>query len=124
MSVFLFPAMLVHKDLELRAPVDPVFFEHLGFIRNRAIEWWPQLSGGYVHAPTAAIERPGEHSRVFYSGGVDSSYVLQQKHSEVRYAVSVEGYDTRLHDVKRLAAHNERTGPVIWARNCRGVSEH
>jgi hypothetical protein len=107
-SAFLLPAMQVHKDLELRTPVDPVFFEHLSFIRNRAIEWWPQLSGGCVHASTAAIERSGEHTGMFYSGGVDSSYVLQQKHWQVRYAVFVEGYDTPLGDMKRLAAHREQ----------------
>ena len=38
---------------------------------------------------------------------MDSSYVLQQKHSQVRYAVFVEGYDTFLEDMKRLAAHRE-----------------
>jgi hypothetical protein len=39
---------------------------------------------------------------VFYTGGADSSYSLQQLHAKLRYAVFVEGFDIKLDDLDRL----------------------
>ncbi|MEX0880088.1 MAG: hypothetical protein WEF99_07400 [Thermoanaerobaculia bacterium] len=107
---FLLPAMSLHANLEVSGPLDAGFLENLAFVRKRAKEWWPELSAGEVRAPVTAAAPPGPDSGVFYTGGVDSSYVLQQLHPRLRYAVFVEGFDIPLEDVDRLRRARESLG--------------
>lgn len=99
---FLLPAMSHAMDLHVAAPLSPGFLSNLQFVRQRAIEWWPQLSAGHVQAPIGEPANRAPHSATFYTGGADSSYVLQQLHSRLRYAIFVEGFDVSLKDSKRL----------------------
>lgn len=105
---FLFPAMLRHADLEVAGSLDPTFQKNLAFVRKRAVEWWPQLGVGEVHSPLGTAAPRGSHSGVFYTGGIDSSYALQQLHSRLRYAVFVEGFDIPLGDSARLEKARRR----------------
>jgi len=99
---FLFPAMLEHADLEVAGTLDSTFQKNLVFVRNRATEWWPELGAGEVHAPLGSGAKRGTRAGFFFTGGIDSSYVLQQLHPQLRYAVFVEGFDIGLWDRERL----------------------
>jgi hypothetical protein len=99
---FLLPAMAQQADLEVEAPLTPKFLENLEFVRHRAIEWWPELSEGAVRAPRGAPRPRAPHEGVFYTGGADSSYALQQLHPRLRYAVFNEGFDIPLTQTDRL----------------------
>lgn len=112
---FLLPAMSLHANLEVSGPLDAGFLENLAFVRRRAKEWWPELSAGEVCAPVTAAAPPGPDSGVFYTGGVDSSYVLQQLHPRLRYAVFVEGFDIPLEDADRLRRARESLGATAAA---------
>jgi hypothetical protein len=113
---FLMPAMALHADLEVAGPLDPGFLQNLAFFRRRAMEWWPELSAGDVRSPVAAsLPAPGSDAGVFYTGGIDSSYVLQQLHPQLRYAVFVEGFDIRLEDTDHLRRAEEALGATAAA---------
>ncbi len=112
---FLLPAMSLHANLEVAGPLDAGFLANLAFLRQRAMEWWPELSAGEVRAPVGAAATPGLDAGVFYTGGVDSSYVLQQLHPRLRYAVFVEGFDIRLEDADRLRRARESLGATAAA---------
>lgn len=99
---FLLPAMTRGMDIECSGPLSGGFLENLRFVRKQAMEWWPQLSAGNVRAPAGAPPPAGPHAAVFYTGGVDSSYTLQQLQPKLRYAVFVEGFDVALNDRSRL----------------------
>ncbi len=99
---FLLPAMRRRADLEVAGSLDSTFQKNLAFIRARAMEWWPQLGAGAVHAPTGTAAPRGPHCGAFYTGGIDSSYVLQQLHPRLHAAVFVEGFDIPLADPARL----------------------
>jgi hypothetical protein len=113
---FLFPAMTLHADLESRGPLSAGFLENLAFVRQRATEWWPKLSAGEVRAARVPAAQPGPALGVFYTGGVDSSYALQQLSAKLRYAVFVEGFDIRLDNPLRLARARRRLGETV--RDC------
>jgi hypothetical protein len=99
---FLLPAMAQHADLEVEAPLTPEFLKNLEFVRRRASEWWPEFSDGAVHAPVGSARPRGPHAGVFYTGGADSTYALQQLHPRLRYAVYTEGFDIPLVQAERL----------------------
>jgi hypothetical protein len=99
---FLLPAMAQQADLEVEAPLPATFLENLEFVRKRAMEWWPSLSEGAVRAPQGAVRPKAPHEGVFYTGGADSTYVLQQLHPRLRYAVFNEGFDIPLTHTDRL----------------------
>jgi hypothetical protein len=101
---FFFAAMAQHANLEVSGPVSPRLLENLAFARQRGMEWWPQLSGGEVRAWTEVEGPKGADNGLFFTGGADSSYALQQLHGRIRYAVFVEGFDIPLHDSARLRA--------------------
>ena len=106
---FLLPAMAQHADLEVASPLSPRFLENLEFVRRRAMEWWPTLSDGAIRAPLGSVrEGRGPHEGVFYTGGADSTYVLQQMHPRLRYAVFNEGFDVPLMD-----NHSERLRQIV-----------
>lgn len=113
---FLLPAMSQHADLEVSAPLSAGFLENLAFVRRRAIEWWPQFSAGEIRAPVGAATLPAPHSGLFYTGGADSSYCLQQLHPRLRYAVFIEGFDIKLDASERLRRARESLGAT--ARAC------
>jgi hypothetical protein len=100
---FLLPAMAQRADLDVASPVSPRLLDNFQFIRRRAMEWWPSLSDITIRAPRGEARPRGPHAGVFYTGGADSTYVLQQLHSRLRYAVFNEGFDIALQD-----AHAER----------------
>ena len=77
--------------------------------------WWPELAAGEVHAPVGEAASPGAHAGVFYTGGIDSSYVLQQLHPKLRYAVFVEGFDIRLENEDHLRRSEEALGATAAA---------
>ncbi len=104
---FLLPAMSQHANLEVSAPLSAGFLENLEFVRKRAIEWWPALSAGEIRAPVGVAAAKGPHVGVFYTGGADSSYALQQLHPRLRYAVFIEGFDIPLADSDRLRRTRE-----------------
>jgi hypothetical protein len=106
-SAFLLPAMTRGADLEVEGGLAPRFLDNLAFISRRAREWWPRLSPVEVRASASEEPRASEGAGVFYTGGVDSSYALQQLHSRLRYAVFAEGFDVRLDDTQRLARARE-----------------
>jgi hypothetical protein len=111
---FLLPAMAQHADLEVASPLSPRFLENLEFVRQRAMEWWPSLSDGAIRSPRgAARERRGSHEGAFFTGGADSTYVLQQLHPRLRYAVFNEGFDIPLIDVH--AERLRQTGASLGA---------
>ena len=113
---FLMPAMSLHANLDVAGPLDATFLENLAFVRRRAHEWWPALEAGEVRAPVAPSAAPaGPDAGVFYTGGVDSSYVLQQLHPRLRYAVFVEGFDIPLEDEDRLRRAREKLGATAAA---------
>ena len=104
---FFLPAMSRHRAVEVAGGLDRTTFENLAFVRRRALEWWPKLGGGEVKAEPRNTAERGPHVGMFYTGGIDSSYVLQQAHQQLRYAVFVEGFDIPLHDAARLARARE-----------------
>ena len=112
---FLMPAMAFHADLEVEGGLDEVFLENLDFVRRRVKEWWPELGGGEVRASKRASAAPGPDVGCFYTGGIDSSYVLQQLHPKLRYAVFVEGFDIGLRDEARLRLARETLGATAAA---------
>ena len=112
---FLMPAMAFHADLEVEGGLDEVFLENLDFVRRRVKEWWPELDGGEVRASKRASAAPGPDVGCFYTGGIDSSYVLQQLHPKLRYAVFVEGFDIGLRDEARLRLARETLGATAAA---------
>jgi hypothetical protein len=112
---FLLPAMSLHANLEVSGSLDEGFLENLAFIRRRAKEWWPHLSAGEVRAPVTAPAPPGQHAGVFYTGGADSSYALQQLHPRLRYAVFTEGFDIKLEHEDRLRRARESLGTTVKA---------
>ena len=103
----LFPAMSMHANLAVSGAVDARFLENLAFVQRRATEWWSEFSAGDVHAPVAAVCPPGPDAGLFYTGGVDSSYALQQLRDRIRYAIFVEGFDIPLTDADRLRKARE-----------------
>ena len=113
---FLLPAMSQHANLEVLAPLSAGFLENLEFVRKRAMEWWPALSAGEIRAPIGVAAPKGPDVGVFYTGGADSSYTLQQLHPRLRYAVFAEGFDIRLDDLGRLKGAREWLGAT--ARAC------
>jgi len=49
-----------------------------------------------LSAPIITASPPGSpHAALFYTGGADSGCALQQLHSQIRYAVFVEGFEFR-----------------------------
>jgi len=106
-SAFLLPAMARGADLEVAGPLGDVFLANLAFVRSRATQWWPQLSAGRVRAATGEEAPRLPDAGVFYTGGADSSYALQQLHPRLRYAVFAEGFDIKLDDARRLAGARE-----------------
>src|SRR5262249_45931060 len=80
-------------------------------VRKRVHEYWPELAEGDVRAPVGPARTAASHSGVFYTGGIDSSYVLQQLHPKLRYAIFVEGFDIPLEDADRL----HRAGATLGA---------
>jgi hypothetical protein len=104
---FLLPAMSRRAGINVRGPLDARFIENLEFVRRRAVEWWPELGGGEVAAAPSDAPPRGPHYGAFYTGGVDSSYLLQQLHKRLRWAVFVEGFDIPLGDSVRLARSRE-----------------
>jgi len=104
---FLLPSMLQHADLAPSAPLSAGFIKNLAFIRKRAIGWWPAMSHGEIHSQIAAETVPLRRSGLFYTGGADSSYALQQLCHQVQYAVFVEGFDISLTDHGRLERTRE-----------------
>ena len=107
---FLLPTMSRGMDMEVAGVLSAGFLENLKFVRHRAMEWWPELSAGNVRACIGPPAPPAPHAAVFYTGGVDSSYVLQQLHSRLRYAIFVEGFDVSLKDLPRLQGVREWLG--------------
>jgi hypothetical protein len=103
LSAFYLQAMWRRARVEVAGALDPTTLENLAFIRRRAAEWWPQLGGGELIAQRRETAPRGPYAGTFYTGGVDSSYVLQQLHPELKYAVFVEGFDIPLSDAARLA---------------------
>jgi hypothetical protein len=103
-SAFLLPAMARGANLEVDGALDARFLENLELVRTRAREWWPHLSAGEVRADSRPEAAASPDAGLFYTGGADSSYALQQLHGSVRYAVFTEGFDIRLDDAARLAA--------------------
>lgn len=99
---FLLPAMSRGMDIESAGVLSTGFLDNLEFVRQQAAEWWPELSAGNVRGCIGAPAAPGPHAAVFYTGGADSSYTLQQLHPRIRYAVFVEGFDVLLRDSPRL----------------------
>jgi hypothetical protein len=108
---FLMPAMSLHANLDVAGPLDSTFLENLKFVRKRVREYWPELAEGEVRAPIGPACPAAPHAGVFYTGGIDSGYVLQQLHPKLRYAVFVEGFDIPLEDTDRL----RRAGAVLGA---------
>ena len=99
---FLLSAMARRANLEVDAPLTPEFLKNLEFVRRRASEWWPELSAGEIRGPVGAARPKGPHAGVFYTGGADSTYALQQLHPRLRYAVYTEGFDIPLAQPERL----------------------
>lgn len=99
---FFLPAMARAMDLEIAGTLSAGFVDNLKFVQRQAMEWWPKLSGGNVRAHIGAPAPLAPDAALFYTGGADSSYLLQQLHSRVRYAVFVEGFDIELEDSSRL----------------------
>jgi hypothetical protein len=112
---FLMPAMALHADLEVDGALDPDFLQNLGSFRRRASEWWPELSAGEVRSRIEAAPAPAPDAGVFYTGGIDSSYVLQQLHPKLRYAVFVEGFDIKLTNTEQLRFAEETLGATAAA---------
>jgi hypothetical protein len=112
---FLMPAMSLHANLDVASPLDATFQANLAFVRRRVREWWPELAAGEVRAPVAPARVPAPDSGVFYTGGIDSSYVLQQLHPRLRYAVFVEGFDIPLEDAERLGRARATLGATAAA---------
>ena len=99
---FLLPAMARGARLEVESPLGERFLSNLDFVRRRARQWWPELSGGDVAAPVRDDEPLTSDAGVFYTGGADSAYALQQLHPRLKYAVFTEGFDIPLEDSERL----------------------
>lgn len=112
---FLMPVMSLHANLDVEGPLDAAFLENLAFVRKRAHDWWPALSRGEVRAPAGTAAPPGPDAGVFYTGGIDSAYVLQQLHPRLRYAVFVEGFDIPLQDEERLRRARAALGATAAA---------
>jgi len=106
---FLAPAMKRGAGIKLPGPVDSVLLENLKIIRRQFSDWWPNLSPVEIRVkkplwPRRNAPAAPDHSALFYTGGVDSSYSLQQLHSRLRYVIFVEGLDIPLADTARLDA--------------------
>ncbi len=112
---FLMPVMSLHANLDVAGRLDAALLENLDFVRRRAHEWWPALSEGGVRAAVGAAPPPGPDAGVFYTGGIDSAYVLQQLHPRLRYAVFVEGFDIPLSDEDRLRRARASLGATAAA---------
>ncbi len=112
---FLMPVMSLHANLDVDGPLDAAFLENLAFVRKRAHDWWPALSNGEVRAPVGTAAPAGPDAGVFYTGGIDSAYVLQQLHPRLRYAVFVEGFDIPLQDEERLRRARASLGATAEA---------
>jgi len=118
---FLLPAMARGARLEVESPLGERFLSNLDFVRRRARQWWPELSGGDVAAPVRDDEPLTSDAGVFYTGGADSAYALQQLHPRLKYAVFTEGFDIPLEDSERLIrarawlSHTVRSCGVAFA---------
>lgn len=101
---FYFPAMSKGWNLRVAGGLDSVSLKNLAFIQAQAMDWWPGFGGGDVGAEPVARAEAGRERAAFYTGGVDSSYVLQHLHAQLGSAVFVEGFDIPLGDEERLRA--------------------
>ena len=99
---FLLPAMSRGARLEIEGAVGARFLSNLDSVRRRARQWWPELSAGDVVAPVRDDTPLSSDAGVFYTGGADSAYALQQLHTRLKYAVFTEGFDVPLEDTERL----------------------
>ncbi len=118
---FLAPAMKRGADLRVPGPLDSVLVENLRVIRRQFSEWWPDLSRGEIHEkqpwwPRRNAPAAPDHSALFYTGGVDSAYSLQQLHPRLRYVIFVEGFDIPLADTARLDAARQWLSSTV--REC------
>jgi hypothetical protein len=101
---FLLPAMARGADLAVEGALGERFLANLDVARNRAREWWPSLSRGEVRAVVREDAPASADAGLFYTGGVDSTYVLRELCRSLRFAVFVEGFDIPLADTPRLTA--------------------
>jgi hypothetical protein len=124
---FLAPAMKRGADLRVPGPIDSVLLENLKIIRRQFSEWWPNLSRGEIREkkpwwPRRNAPPAPDDSALFYTGGVDSSYSLQQLHSRLRYAIFVEGFDIPLADTARLDAARHLLSSTVRERGVEFVT--
>lgn len=94
-------AMRTHSDLTVRGALSPRLRRALATIQDIYHSWNPEWSKITVHATdvSSAGHRAGERAvGLFFSGGVDSFYLLLKRREEIDTLLFIHGYDVPLED--------------------------
>jgi hypothetical protein len=95
LAAALLPAMAKGEPLEIDAslPVSPRLLTHVGTLQEIYHCWNPALKKIPISAETAPCAPANAGVFSFFSGGVDSTYTLLTRASEITHAVFIHGFD-------------------------------
>jgi len=103
----LLPAMRVADHLVIEAPISPALRANLEHLQDVESMWWPDRLRR-VTIDAATLEPPptrGSGTAAFFSGGVDSSYIVLTERERIDALILIHGFDIALDDTElRLAA--------------------
>jgi hypothetical protein len=115
LALALLPAMKLGAELRIEGDVSPRLLQHSAQIQDIVNAWYPEFSkipisaGGDSQSSQPQTAPPGV--ACFFSGGVDSSYSLLKRQSELTHLIFVHGIDIGLQD----GALWRRVAPQIQA---------
>ena len=131
-SALLIPAAVSGRSLEIEAPVDHAWLDHVPAILRLVNGWWNLGETRVIAERKVAPPNTGaEHYAQCFTGGVDSYYALVSAAAPPSMLVFAHGFDIELGDCRRLeafipglqetaAAYNAR--PVVISTNLRKLS--
>lgn len=102
LAALLFPAMKLGEDLTIEAPVSARLLSSVEQIMDIFCSWYPNLHRVKIFSDGNCDANLDVNPSVatFFSGGVDSFYMLLKHKDEIDSLLLVHGFDIKLHDIE------------------------
>lgn len=105
LSAILVPALESKYDIQIDAPLSPVWISNIKELSKVFTEWWAYRGIEFHGSGTKLRAEDGKQKTALcFSGGVDSFFNLLRGSQKIDYLVSAFGFDVQLCNTKRLAS--------------------